>query len=319
MVHFEKVNRELQENILKNGNNLKGKVMIQKLAITGGTHGNELTGVYLVKKWQKQPALIRRSNFETITQLMNTQAIKEVRRYIDHDLNRSFGLSDLMDKTLDGYEAKLAKELNEKLGQKGSRTPNVDFIVDLHSTTANMGLSIVVSNESAVTWQAIAYLSQKVPSLKIYRWKGDIENAFVDSIAPHGFAIEVGAVPQGVLRADLFVQTEALIYHLLDFVEQLNDAVLLNLPDEVEVYDHERLVDYPRDEQGDIIGMVHQDRQDRDFEPIKEGDPLFLTLEGEVISYRGEPRYTLFVNEAAYYEKGFAMTLAKKSHMGIEA
>jgi len=27
----------------------------------------------------------------------------------------------------------------------------MDFIVDLHSTTANMGLSIVVSNESAIT------------------------------------------------------------------------------------------------------------------------------------------------------------------------
>ncbi|HIO95788.1 MAG TPA: aspartoacylase, partial [Campylobacterales bacterium] len=66
--------------------------MIKKVAITGGTHGNELTGVYLVKKWQKSPTRIKRSSFETITQLMNQQAIKEVRRYIDHDLNRSFGL-----------------------------------------------------------------------------------------------------------------------------------------------------------------------------------------------------------------------------------
>ena len=42
-------------------------------------------------------------------------------------------------------------------------------------------------------------------------------------MAPHGFAIEVGAVPQGVLRADLFLKTEALIYHLLDYVEKENN------------------------------------------------------------------------------------------------
>ena len=92
--------------------------MIKKVAITGGTHGNELTGVYLVKKWQKNPKLIERNSFETITQLMNKQAIKECRRYIDHDLNRSFSLSDLANNTLDTYEAKLAKELDKLLGKK---------------------------------------------------------------------------------------------------------------------------------------------------------------------------------------------------------
>ena len=248
---------------------------------------------------------------------MNIQAIKEVRRYIDHDLNRSFGLSDLANESLESYEARLAKELNCELGKKGSDSPKVDFIVDLHTTTANMGLSIVVSNTSQETWRAIAYLCKMEPSLKVYRWQGDVENSFVDSIAPHGFAIEVGAVPQGVLRADLFLKTEALIYHLLDYVEKENLGEDLDLGDEVEIYDHEALVDYPRNEEGDIVGMVHQDRQDRDFTLIYAGDPLFLTLENEIIRYEGEPKYTLFVNEAAYYEKGFAMTLAKKTSIKV--
>ena len=291
--------------------------MIKNIAITGGTHGNELTGVYLVKKWQKNPELLRRSNFETITKLMNLQAIKEVRRYVDQDLNRSFGLSELGNDELENYEAKLAKELNFELGEKGSEESKVDFIVDLHTTTANMGLSIVVSNPSKITWQAIAYLCKMEPSLKVYRWQGDIENAFVDSMAPHGFAIEVGAVPQGVLRADLFLQTEALVYHLLDYVEKENSGVDLELDDEVEIYDHEVLVDYPRDEEGDIVAMVHQDRQGKDFTLIEKGDPLFLTFENETINYDGESRYTIFVNEAAYYEKGFAMTLAEKKRVKV--
>lgn len=286
--------------------------MIQNIAITGGTHGNELTGVYLVKKWQNNPELIQRSNFETITKLMNTRAIEEVRRYVDQDLNRSFGLHDLADESIETYEAKLAKELNDLLGKKGSKDPNVDFIVDLHTTTANMGLSIVVSNPSSTTWRAIAYLCKMEPLLKVYRWQGDIENSFVDSMAPHGFAIEVGAVPQGVLRADLFLQTEALIYHLLDYIEQENRGDDLGLDNTLEIYDHVALVDYPRNKEGEIVGMVHQERQDKDFTLIKQGDPLFLTLKNETVTYDGEAYYTIFINEAAYYEKGFAMTLAKK-------
>jgi len=292
--------------------------MIGKMAITGGTHGNELTGVYLVKKWQNNPELIQRSNFQTITKLMNTRAIQEVRRYVDQDLNRSFAIHDLADDDLDNYEAKLAKTINEELGKKGSSEPNVDFIVDLHTTTANMGLSIVVSNASSITWRAIAYLCKMEPALKVYRWQGDIENCFVDSMAPHGFAIEVGAVPQGVLRADLFLQTEALIYHLLDYIEKENSGEELGLENTLEIYDHDILVDYPRNEEGDIVGMVHQERQDKDFTLIKQGDPLFLTLENETINYDGEDRYTIFINEAAYYEKGFAMTLAQKRVVEIK-
>ncbi len=99
--------------------------MIKNVAITGGTHGNELTGVYLVKKWQKNPKLVKRSNFKTTTKLMNKRAIKEVRRYIDQDLNRSFSLDDLSNNKLDSYEAKLAKEINSILGKKGSSNPNM--------------------------------------------------------------------------------------------------------------------------------------------------------------------------------------------------
>jgi len=57
--------------------------MINKLAITGGTHGNELTGVYLIKKWKLQPELLKRSNFETLFLHTNKKAIEEVRRFID--------------------------------------------------------------------------------------------------------------------------------------------------------------------------------------------------------------------------------------------
>ena len=109
-----------------------------------------------------------------------------------------------------------------------------------------------------------------------------------------------------------------LIYHLLDYIEKENNADDLGIEGTLEIYDHDILVDYPRNEEGDIVGMVHQDRQDKDFTLIKQGDPLFLTLQNETINYDGEDRYTLFVNEAAYYEKRFAMTLAQKRVVEIK-
>ena len=286
---------------------------IRKVAITGGTHGNELTGVYLVKKWMQNRSFVQRKGFETLLVHTNPEAIKACRRYIDRDLNRSFQRFDL-ENPAEHYEAKRACELNSMLGPKGAADTEVDFIVDLHSTTANMGLSIVVSNESTLTWQTIRYLCAQEPSLNIYRWHGDEEDAFVDSIAPHGFAIEVGAVPQGVLRSDLFFATERLVGHLLDFFERYNSGEELSAYfKEVEVYDHMDMIDYPRDANGDLDGMVHEALQDRDYTLLKKGDPIFRRLDGSEICYdRDEPLHALFINEAAYYEKGFAMTLARK-------
>jgi aspartoacylase len=287
---------------------------IGKVAITGGTHGNELTGVYLVKRWMQNPALVEREGFQTLLIHANPEAIKACRRYIDRDLNRSFKRTDL-ENPADHYEARRACELNALLGPKGAKKGAVNFIVDLHSTTANMGLSIVVSNESALSWKAIRYLCRVEPTLKVYRWKGDEEDAFVDSIAPHGFAIEVGAVPQGVLRSDLFFATDRLVMHLLDFFVRYNSgADLSHFEKEVEVYDHVDMIDYPRDAKGDLDGMVHEALQDRDYTLLKKGDPIFRKLDGSEIFYdRDEPLHALFINEAAYYEKGFAMTLARKT------
>lgn len=44
--------------------------------------------------------------------------------------------------------------------------------------------------------------------------------------------------------------------------------------------------------------------KDQDWQPLNNGDPLFLTLDGEVIAYKGDCTvYPTFINEAAYYEK----------------
>ncbi|HFU74434.1 MAG TPA: aspartoacylase [Helicobacteraceae bacterium] len=286
--------------------------LIKKVAIVGGTHGNEFTGAYLVQDWIKHPQELQRDSFETKVIFANQRAFKEARRYIDRDLNRACKLSNLYDLELIQYEDNLAKELNQIIGPKDRDDLNVDFVVDLHTTTADMGLSLVLSHENELTWLAASYLSEKFPELHIYRWLGDEEDAFVDSLGSSGFAIEVGAVPQGVLRADLFFKTKALVLALLDFFDHYNSNCI-SVGRDVTIYEHVSLVDFPRDNDGNITAIVHQERQDMDFKKINMGDPLFITFDGRTINYEGsESLYGIFINEAAYYEKGFALCLARK-------
>ncbi len=285
---------------------------VQNVAIVGGTHGNEFTGSYLAKFWQKNPNLVKREGFKTKVIFANEKAFKNVSRYIDRDLNRSCSILDINNPDKNSHEDKLAIQLNRQLGPKDDKDKNCDFVIDLHTTTANMGLSLVVSDESELTWLSAAYLCQEFKELKVYRWLGDEEDGYVNSLGSAGFAIEVGAVPQGVLRADLYQETQKLVYKLLDFFErfeELKDSVKR----EVSIYDHVSLVDYPRDAKGELKAMVHEDRQGKDFQKIKKDEPIFMTFDGKTISYEGrENLHTLFINEAAYYEKGFAMCLAKK-------
>ncbi len=291
---------------------------IKKVGITGGTHGNELTGVYLIHKFQANPALVKRTSFETLCMHMNVGAIEQCTRYVDKDLNRTFTLKALEDYTLTEYEDSLSKVINQQIGPKGSDTPAVDLVIDLHTTTSDMGLSICVSTQDPFTWQAIAYVQEQIPELHIFRWNGDTEDAsFVSSIPPHGITIEVGPIPQGVLRADTFFGTERVVQAILDYVELHNQGKAIQYT-EANIYDHVELIDYPRNAQGEITAMLHPSLQDNGYAKIEKGDPLFVTLEGKDICYEGEePRHILFANEAAYYEKHFSMCLTDKKTISL--
>ncbi len=295
------------------------KKQIKKVAITGGTHGNELTGVYLINKFIKNPDLVKRDSFETIFMHTNLEAIKKCTRYIDKDLNRTFTKAGLADPTLNSYEDRLAKELNQKLGPKGSDDTVVDFVIDLHSTTSNMGLSICISTEDKLTWQVVAYIKECIPELSIFNWKGDTgDTSFVSSIPPSGFTIEVGSIPQGVLRADMFFETQRMIQAILDFFELYNTNNLKKTYSKVEIYDNVKSIDFPKDDAGNIEAMVHSNLQESGYYRLKKGDPVFVDLNGEIIRYEDKDGlYALFINEAAYYEKGMAMCLADKKIISL--
>ena len=291
---------------------------INRVAIVGGTHGNEFTGAYLIQKFAQFPNLITRPSFETVTLLANPNAFAAGRRYLEKDLNRCFLKQDLQDPTLNSYEELQAKLIQDTLALNGDK--QADLILDLHSSTANMGLTIILDNSHPFNLKLAAYLSQLNPLVRVYRcsFKSIAENPFVNSLCELGFAFEVGPIAQGILKARLFQQTEELVRALLDYLEQFNHGKIPSNNETLILYDHLSVVDYPKKPDGTIFGMIHPELQDKDYQALNPGDPIFITFDDKTIVYEGTSTvWPIFINEAAYYEKGIAMCLTKRQQINI--
>lgn len=285
------------------------------VSIVGGTHGNELTGVYLAKKFQENLELINRPNLSTQVLLANPEAIKQCRRYIDKDLNRCFKRDDLQNPALTSYEDKRAKEIQQILC---SQNQHVDVIIDLHSTTSNMGLSILLGNKHPFLLKLSAYLSSINDNVKVCYSPSSQSGVYLDSLSELGFAIEVGPVAQGVLNAQLFQKTEQLVHAALDYIEAYNKGKIPEINNTLTIYQYTSVLDYPKNARGEIQGMIHPQLQFKDYEPLNKGDLIFLTFAGQEIAYEGESTvYPIFINEAAYYEKGIAMCFTEKQEICI--
>ena len=285
---------------------------IKRVVIVGGTHGNELTGIYLVKKFDRVPELIVRSTFKTIALLANPKACEMGRRYVDIDLNRCFRQPDLENPHLSSYEAQRAKEIYRIFSSKNS--PQQNLIIDLHSTTSNMGLTFILASQHPFNLQLAAHLTSVYPHLKLLAsTTNNQDSPLLRSISSLGGTLEVGAVAQGILDASLFQQTEQVIGTILDCVETYNQGTVAAAKNPLTIYHNIGAIDYPRNEQGEIQAMIHPELQYRDYEPLNPGDPMFLTFDGESVLYKGKSIvYPIFINEAAYYEKGMAMCFAQK-------
>ncbi|WP_305369221.1 aspartoacylase [Photobacterium leiognathi] len=286
---------------------------IKNVAVVGGTHGNEFSGIYLLKKWQSTPQSLVRESFSVETVFANPKAFDENKRYVDHDLNRQFGLHDLANFELASYEQSRAKALNEQIGPKGNAKS--DFIIDLHNTTSNMGPSLILLQSDQFNRQLGAYVKEKMPdAVVVFEDHTSVDDhLFVCSIAKQGVIIEVGPQPQSVIRQDVLDWMEDMTGHILDFVHLYNTNEIPVLADSYDAYRYEETLKLPVDEQGERIGMVHKFVQDNDFEPLNPGDPIFTLFDGTEIFWEGDyVAYPHFINEAAYYDNNLAMSLGKK-------
>lgn len=289
---------------------------IRRVLVAGGTHGNEWVGAWLAQKWQRDPRALRREGFESVPLLANPPAVERGVRYLDQDLNRSF--DDPRPVAGSAWEVRRAREILDAFGP-GGRTP-VDVVLDLHTTTANMGLSFIITNLEPFLLAMAAWVTRHEPALRVYAWIDEkLPTSALPTIVPCGATIEVGPTPNNVVRGDLLLATERVVGHCLDFVEaSVRGDLAQRQPERLDVFLHQRSCDYPRDGEGAVTAYVHPRLQDADYQPLHPGDPIFQTLDGETLVYEGEgPVFPVFVNEAAYYEKGIAFSLCRRETLWV--
>nr|XP_028595842.1 N-acyl-aromatic-L-amino acid amidohydrolase (carboxylate-forming) isoform X2 [Podarcis muralis] len=290
---------------------------LKRVAVSGGTHGNEMSGVYLAKHWLRDPSELQRGTFQATPFLGNPRAVEQCVRYIGRDLNRAF-LNEFLtskDSDIDNYEVQRAQEIDQSFGPRGS-SQAYDFMFDLHNTTANMGACLFVATEHCLLPMHMCHYIQKHYSMGpctifLYQKPGE-ETLYLTSVAKAGIALELGPQPQGVARADCLAQMRSIMACALDFIELFNKGTLFPAF-ETEAYKVVERVDFPRYPDGEISAVIHPNLQDKDFHPLKPGDPIFQTLSGDVILYEGDSiTYPAFINEAAYYEKKVAFVKMEK-------
>lgn len=282
--------------------------MIETITVVGGTHGNEYIGPYLLRQLKDHGATSSKLPVQYL--LANPEAFRQGKRFIEDDLNRSFSNEVLSSPAPSSVEHRRAQEIHQQLGPKPSKN---NFIIDLHSTTANMGLTLIVHDHTRLNLIAAAYLQQHIPNVKIIM--SDVDSQFsrtLSGLSQFGLSIEVGPLPNAVLRHDLFESTAQMVQRLIEFlnltpIEQQDLA-----PDSVEIYKVRERVPYPYDDKGELSAMVHSDLQDRDFQLLEPDTPIFYCLDGSVLNYMGEPGYPIFINEAAYYRENTAFVITDK-------
>jgi aspartoacylase len=292
-----------------------------RVLVVAATHGNERNGGWLLEGWRKDPDSLRRAGLALELAIGNPAAWGECRRYLDRDLNRSFDPSLLADPARLEREVLRARELLALYGPEG-RSP-CPVALDLHSTTAAMGNSLVVYGRRSTDLALAAGLQQQL-GLPIYLHEGDpAQTGYLAERWPCGLVIEVGPVPQGVLTAPLVRQTQLALEAALEQLA-LARAGRQSQPRSLVVHRHLGSLDLPRDAAGNPAALVHPRRQHRDWQPLRPGDPVFLSRSGETLAYEPpealgeEPVWPVFINEAAYGEKGIALGLTRREVWPVE-
>lgn len=267
---------------------------VHRVAIVGGTHGNEATGVAMVRHFRRHPEEVDRDSLHTLLVIANVAAVEQNVRYVGKDLNRCFGLHDL-----DGYHGKpacveelRAQELNAILGPKGSDDPKTDFIIDLHNTTSNCGIALMMAPGDVLAHEIAQELAHMDAELRIVEWT----------------------------VADCLDKRNKMLSSGTETTQRVT----------VPVFKRVGVVSYPLGEDGEIIGMVHPDLQSSDFTELKDGDPLFLMTDGSTRYFQRKDHdllvlssdivlHPLFVNEAAYYESAIAFALSHRAEVHLHS
>lgn len=292
--------------------------------VVAGTHGNERNAPWLLQHWRRHPSDLAAAELALELVLGNPEAFARNQRYLERDLNRCFHPDLLADPAAAGPDLERARALLAGWGPAGGRPCAVVF--DLHSTTSAMGNSLVVYGRRPADLALAAALQARL-GLPIYLHEGDpSQTGFLVERWPCGLVIEVGPVPQGVIQAPICRQTQLALEAALALLAEARQG-RLRLPPHLVVHRHLGSLDLPRAADGTPLACIHPARQHRDWRPIQPGDPLMLDPAGRTVAYQPPPWLEanaaelpvvpVFINEAAYGEKGIALSLTARERLPV--
>ena len=284
---------------------------LKKILIVSGTHGNEINPIWAVNRFVKELNRVDYGiQFRHI--IGNPLACERGLRYIDVDLNRSFNSINENDfnTSENNYEIKRANFLVQHFGKNGYEP--CEIAIDLHTTTANMGTSIVMYGRRTKDL-CLAALIQNKFSLPIYLHENDLQQTgFLVEAWPCGLVIEIGAVAQNFYDPKIVNKFLIILSSLREEINKLKNETI-KLPKKLIVHVHQGSIDYPKDKEDNINAIIHPERINKDWKQINKEDPLFLDIDGNTLQYQGEEIiYPVFIGEVAYKEKNIAMSFTKK-------
>ncbi|MDK9737341.1 aspartoacylase [Vibrio sp. D404a] len=286
---------------------------LNRVLLVAGTHGNELTGIYLQKLIRDRLYNADRATFSVLSMTGNPEAVKKNVRFIDNDLNRQFASGNNANSQADTDQVNAEQALAEKIASMHSDN-NKQLIVDLHNTTSNMGATLILLSNDPFYEKMGAYVKQRMPDANILfedrkPWQ---DQPYLCTTGQHGVMIEVGAQAHGSLTYNSLELMKQMLTLVLDYVEKHN----LDQVGEVENYDayyYLEEVQIPLDHDGMRAATVHPTICGRDFEVVKQGDPILATFFGYDVLWESEKEvYPHFINESAYGAANIAMALAEK-------
>ena len=292
---------------------------INQCLIVGGTHGNEMSGLAVLNDSVRQDLMDKFSSLNLHFDIGNPNAVTLNTRFTEEDLNRQFTLDNLYSEKNVCYEAKRARELDKKWGPK--QVPKTDLVIDIHNTTSAMGPCLIVLELDDFHIGLSRYVKQAMPSavILVEDEQAPASHPYLCTIGRRGVMVEVGAQPQGVCRSDISAQTIELTTHILAYCALYNaEPDCANTLPSTEAFRLTGTTYYP-DSAEDVSDLnklrdwaIHPNLQDSDFTPLNKGEPVFVSLSGEVSLWEGETTYPHFINEAAYHKYNVAFATSDK-------
>ncbi len=277
---------------------------MKKVIVFGGTHGNEWTGVYAIKKYAEALA----KEFPELDLHLvhaNPEAFKINKRFKDEDLNRAFQF--LNEDRPHSFEHNRAKELKAMIDNEPC------FVIDLHTTTSNMGNTVIISHDRPLNFFVAKNLTEKLSDCRVIL-SPDPNRKYLASQSEFGMMIEVGPVANGVVDGVVLEGTLQLLREILNALSTQKDFT----SGSVEIYEEIEDVYYPQNEKCEITSYIHRDFQDKDFHPVNGAYLPFKSFSGEnETRMTKEELYPIFINVAAYYPVKLAYTLFMKRNLSF--